>query len=53
MPTNKVDHLKLKNYIGMIKCFSIAFLETTKCESTNIDAAETDLIDNEINQIVQ
>ena len=52
MPTNKVDHLKLKNFIGMIKCFSITFLETTvettRCESTNIGLVDTDLIEKEI-----
>ena len=40
------------DYIGMIKCFSIAFLkhtvETTRCESTIIDAVDTDLIEKEI-----
>ena len=42
----KVDHLRL------IKCFSIAFsqttVETTRCESTNICAVDTDLIENKI-----
>ena len=46
MPTNKVDHLKLKNYIELIKWFSMAFLETTvkttRCELTNIGAVDAD-----------
>ena len=46
MPTNKVDHLKFKNYIGMIKCLLIAVLETTvettRFEPTNVGAIDTD-----------
>ena len=52
MPANKVDHLKLKNYIERIKCFLITFLkaivETSRCKSTNIGAVYTDLIKKEI-----
>ena len=32
----------------MKKCFSIAFLETNRCESTNIGPVDTDLIKKEI-----
>ena len=49
---NKVDHLKLKNFIEMTKCFSITFLETTvettRCESINIALVDTDLIEKKI-----
>ena len=52
MVTNKPDHLKLKNDIGMKKCFLIAFLETTvetsRCQSTNIGAVDTGLIEKKI-----
>ena len=53
MSANKVDHFDLKNYIRLIKCFSIAFLETTTCELTNIGAVDTDLIEKEISVTIK